>query len=78
MNAGFGGSPVRECPIGTYNNNTWPTGTITQGTGSSDPGQCNLCQVGYGGEDCATICGGDVGAPGAGTVSIFACGLVLL
>lgn len=89
MNAGFGGSPVRECPIGTYNNNTWqasrtvacttcPTGTTTQGTGSNDPGQCNLCQVGYGGEDCATICGGDVGAPGAGTVSIFACGLVLL
>lgn len=82
MAPGFGldGTVIRECPIGTYNNLTWqasktvpctacPTGTTTQGTGSNNEDQCNLCQPGFGGTNCADNCGGDSGTY-KGTVSI--------
>lgn len=90
MGPGFGkGSDgqIRECPIGTYNNETWqasnssacvscPTGTTTQSTGSDKPEQCNLCSPGYGGVNCNATCGGT--GLMAGTVSFNKSPLVCL
>lgn len=72
-------------PIGTYNDDAidadrqapctpCPVGLTTQGTGSTNSSQCNLCAIGYGGFQCNTTCGGDVaptvnGAVYPGTVS---------
>jgi hypothetical protein len=81
---GYDGATIRECPLGTYNNDTidlnlqtacdpCSTGTTTQSTGSNSPDQCNLCAIGYGGPMCAFVCGGDVADSQAvypGTVSL--------
>jgi len=75
MGPGFGlvGTSIVPCPIGTYNALDWQasqtaactncsTGLTTVAEGSSQANQCNLCVPGYGGANCASACGGGIGA----------------
>lgn len=66
-------------PIGTYNSDAidsdrqarctpCPVGLTTQGTGSTNSSQCNLCAIGYGGYQCNTTCGGDISPTTAGSL----------
>lgn len=66
-------------PIGQYNDDAidpnrkapctpCPVGLTTQGTGSTNSSQCNLCAIGYGGYQCNTTCGGDINSTVAGAV----------
>lgn len=55
--AGYYNSVVR--PNRTAPCDQCPTGLTTASSGGRSSDDCNLCAPGYGGENCATLCGGD-------------------
>jgi hypothetical protein len=71
VNVGYGfgsNNKTSLCPIGTYNDalvqdttkpcTSCPVGRTTPQAGSDSLSDCQLCSGGFGGVNCATLCGG--------------------